>query len=989
MIATHPTTGKPIRILRSEATLSKNATTAVWIQPSFAPSHRWSRWNTIVSDINSLPVLQGQIPSILILRTPEEVDAWRPWFATHTDCELVILCNEPLDLPFVCLEISKLNSLYPFLHMSITNTSSMEDLVSALCHLLRFHTLVTSQKVLPWTHGTVTTVPIDATDAVIPHTWWISQFYEPAHPSRARELRECLNRNTLCPYIDHILLLTEQEVTLPTSEKIIVHPFGKRATYADTFQLALDRIPKGQGAILLFSNSDIWFDSTLRNLWSINLQDRVCLSLLRWESETTIFGPRPDSQDTWILGRDTFSLDQTPFQFQYGVPGCDNIVSFELMKQKYLIVNPAYTIKTYHNHASSIRSYHARDDILYNPIYLYIHPTAIQSFATTTSFGPSLPGWNSSRNTFSRSVHPIRDTTLSLGSYTPASPSSLYHLTKELFVTPTGLISDYHTLWVNDFLKTQWATSTLDILVPTRSVPSLIALPGVNTSDPAHWMLHAFPQVLRIQTLDPTARCLIPSILASLLPTEVICESDVQYVASSVWTVPSQQQPPTQEDITLLRSYFKQDVSSSPFPTIVFFVNDQLLTLHHAEQIYKIHCVHTIDCETVTSWNVHYLHPTDSISTVLHVLQKADWVVGETNHPFFPWIWNLKPNSTVLEFQSEQSLSEEIIHLAGAASLKYILGVQRFREPIEDRRQQALVDVGIAIKKYGMVLRLKELGSTRSLPIITLPTGMTGIHMHSGDSFRAMIQLWKERGYCKIESAVTPFCWWGGVGETLLYDRDTMKWMDHESPSYKLVLIGNPSTTNNLRQSKWSYWPRHPHLVESVHPLSWKERTIASLFLGRIENGVQKKYRETADWKSAVELFECPIDSTGGPYKYSPSEYLDQLCKAKFGLCLAGFGQKCHREIEYYACGTVPIASPECDMTGYLHPPVEGVHYFRASTPENVRHIVETTSRETWERMSLAGHTWWRDNASAEGLFRLTSTRIRECLPYAGIGLPK
>ena len=121
----------------------------------------------------------------------------------------------------------------------------------------------------------------------------------------------------------------------------------------------------------------------------------------------------------------------------------------------------------------------------------------------------------------------------------------------------------------------------------------------------------------------------------------------------------------------------------------------------------------------------------------------------------------------------------------------------------------------------------------------------------------------------------------------------------------------------------------------------------------------------------------------------SPSEYLDMIGKAKFGLCLAGYGGKCHREIEYYACGTVPIASPECDMTGYLNPPVEGVHYFRAKTPEDVRHIIATTSRATWERMSHAGRTWWRTNASAEGLFRLTVNRIHECLPYAGIGLPK
>jgi len=988
MIAQHPPTGKPIRILRSEATLSKNATTAVWIEPTFTPSHRWSRWNTILSDIKSLPVLQGQIPSILILRTAEEVDAWRPWFATHIDCDLMILCNDPLDLPFVCLQISELNHLYPFLHISITNTSSTEDIVSALCHLLRIHRLVTSHEVMSWHQGTITKIDPCATDTVVPRTWWISQFYEPAHPSRARELRECLDRNILCSYIDHILLLTEQTgLTLPTSEKLIIHPIGKRVTYANTFQLALDHIPNGKGAILVFSNSDIWFDSTLKALWSINMQERVCLSLLRWEG-TTIFGPRPDSQDTWILGRDAFTLDLTPFQFQYGVPGCDNIVSFELMKQKYLIVNPAYTIKTYHNHASSIRSYHARDDILYNPMYLYIHPTAIQSFATTSSFGTAIPSWNLSRTTFSREIHPIRDTVLTLPLYTPLLSPSLYHLKGELFVTPTGLISNRNTLWINDFLKELWTKSTLNILVPTQSIPSFIAVPGADPSDPGRWIIHTFPQVLRIQTLDPSARCLIPSILAPLLPLEIPYKLDIQYCANSVWTIPARLQPPTQEDISLLRSHFKQEISSSSLPTIVFLLSDQLLPFHHAEQIYKMHCVHTIDCETTTSWNVYYLHPSDSITTVLHVLHQANWVVGETNHPFFPWIWNLNPGSTVLEFQPEQSLSEEIAHLAGAASLKYILGVQRFREPIIDRRQQALLDVGVAMKKYGMALRLKELSSATSLPVITLPSNMTGIHMHSGDSFRAMIQLWKERGYCKIELASTPFCWWGQIGETLLYDRDTMKWMDLESPSYKLALIGNPSTTNNLRQSKWSYWSRHPHLVEAVHPLSWKDRTIVSLFLGRIENGVQKKHRETADWKSAVELFECPIDSTGGPYKYSPSEYLDQLCKAKFGLCLAGFGQKCHREIEYYACGTVPIATPECDMTGYLHPPVEGVHYFRASTPEDVRRIIATTSRATWEHMSLAGRSWWREYASAEGLFRLTVNRIHKCLPYVGIGLP-
>jgi hypothetical protein len=173
-----------------------------------------------------------------------------------------------------------------------------------------------------------------------------------------------------------------------------------------------------------------------------------------------------------------------------------------------------------------------------------------------------------------------------------------------------------------------------------------------------------------------------------------------------------------------------------------------------------------------------------------------------------------------------------------------------------------------------------------------------------------------------------------------------------------------------------------------VRPRPWNDRPIRSIFLGRIENGVQLKHRSGADWKSAVELFECPIDSSGGSYKYTPAEYLQKLCNAKFGLCLAGYGAKCHREIEYYACGTVPIATPDCDMTGYLDPPVEGIHFLRAATPADVIRIIETTSRSMWERLSIAGRLWWKVNASAEGLFRLTANRINACLPTAGIALP-
>jgi len=919
-------------------------------------------------------------PSLLILRTAEEAAHWPT--CTYEETVLIVtdVANRALrDCSLTCLRISELNHLYPFLQDSVNDESSLETIVKAIYTLFRFQTLVTAREI-----SSATKVSLDAKDTIVPRTVWISQYFQHPHPTRARELHECLERNIACSWIDQILLITEGDLKeIPSSDKLILYPFQKRATYADTFQIAIEKIPKGENSILIFSNSDIWFDSTLRSLWSLDFTKKICLALLRWEGDK-LFGPRPDSQDTWIVGRDAFEIKLDPFRFLYGIPGCDNIVAIEFLKQRFLVTNPAYTIKTYHNHTSSIRSYNARNDILYNDVYLYIDPTAIQSFEITNSYGSAVVGWNTSIKTFSREVGFMQKSILTVAPYTPPTSPSLYHLKQDLFVTPNGLLSNHTTLWNHPL----WTGSTVHTLTPTLPIPCIIALAGAE-KDPAKWILQAFPQILRIRSLDAKAQYLIPPTLTSLLPEGIPMKEEVQYWSQSVWSLPTLPSRPTQEDIELLRFKWPSSTTSttSSTPTIVFLLSEDLLPLHHAEQIYRMHCVHTVDCETTTRWKVHYLHSTDSLERVWEALGEADWMVGETSHALFPWCWKLKPNSVVLEFQKEESISEELVHLAGAASLRYVIGVQRFREPLEDRRQQALLDVGFAIKKYGMVSRLKELTSGgSSLPVITLPTGMTGIHVHSGDSFRAMIQLWKERGYCRIESSVrTPFCWWNET--TLLYDRDTMKWMDLETPSYKLALIGNPGVTDKLRQSKWSYWPRYPQLVELIRPCGWSERTLSSIFLGRIENGVQKKHRE-GDWNSVVEVFECPIDSSGGPYKYSPSEYIDLIGKAKFGLCLAGYGGKCHREIEYYASGTVPIAAPGCDMTGYLNPPVEGVHFLRAATPKEFDRIVKSTSQSTWEKLSAAGRLWWETNASAEGLFRLTSNRIQKCLPYAGIGLP-
>jgi len=115
-----------------------------------------------------------------------------------------------------------------------------------------------------------------------------------------------------------------------------------------------------------------------------------------------------------------------------------------------------------------------------------------------------------------------------------------------------------------------------------------------------------------------------------------------------------------------------------------------------------------------------------------------------------------------------------------------------------------------------------------------------------------------------------------------------------------------------------------------------------------------------------------PLDSTGQAYPFSQDEYLLEVSKSRFGLCLAGYGNKCNREIEYFALGTVPICAPEVDMKYYINPPQEGVHFLRVTEPEDIGPMIEKISETKWKEMSFAGRQWWLENASAEGMFRLT-----------------
>lgn len=256
---------------------------------------------------------------------------------------------------------------------------------------------------------------------------------------------------------------------------------------------------------------------------------------------------------------------------------------------------------------------------------------------------------------------------------------------------------------------------------------------------------------------------------------------------------------------------------------------------------------------------------------------------------------------------------------------------------------------------------------------------INSFHTHAGDSFREIIDLWQTHGLVDVKESPDAYIWFGNVGDVLLYDRPTLQWLN-PSLEYRVGLFGNPVANevslNSYRNVPWTFWGRRPTLLEQYHKShghkkGYDERTIESVFIGKIENNVQDKYRKTHDWSKCIKLFEMPYGKPG-EYKYTQEEYLELLSKSRFGLSVRGFGPKCHREVELMGMGVVPLVTDDVDIVSYHDPPTEGTHFVRVSTPSDVERVIRDTTPEKWKGMSKACLEWYEKNVSVKGSFNTT-----------------
>ncbi len=271
--------------------------------------------------------------------------------------------------------------------------------------------------------------------------------------------------------------------------------------------------------------------------------------------------------------------------------------------------------------------------------------------------------------------------------------------------------------------------------------------------------------------------------------------------------------------------------------------------------------------------------------------------------------------------------------------------------------------------------------------IIKLPyiQDVLSLWFHKNDGMRELLSIIpsKQKDVVVCFDSTIKNCWLSD--SVLLYDWDRIDWMEKDHQKATLVLMGNGSLNDDYLKistdggwiSPWVYWPKYPKILEEFikthKPLNYEQRKNESIFIGNYENNVQKEYRTNKDWKSVISIFHC---TAGIKNLFTPSEYLQHLSNSKFGLCLRGFGVKCHREIELMALGVIPIITPEIDIKSFSIPPIENTHYITVSNPEDIPLKIKNITPQQWLEMSNNCIKWYMENSHSDVFFNKTLSKI-------------
>jgi hypothetical protein len=234
--------------------------------------------------------------------------------------------------------------------------------------------------------------PLIETDPI----YIITQFFIHKDPFRQRELVYCLQKNVSNVHVHQIYLLneriytsTELGLTKKQMKKIKQINIKTRILFRHIFDYIETESMNG---IIVALNSDIMLDNSIEILRKTTAFQThpTLITTLRYEYEdvyvpfetncqqSKLFGPRGDSQDSWIIHsrHNIVPEHRALFDFPFGKPGCDNKMVFLFHYLNYEVYNDPLKIKTYHFHSNPKRDYTIKDRL--QPIFEYFGPAEVE-----------------------------------------------------------------------------------------------------------------------------------------------------------------------------------------------------------------------------------------------------------------------------------------------------------------------------------------------------------------------------------------------------------------------------------------------------------------------------------------------------------------------------------------------------------------------------------------------------------------------------------
>lgn len=549
-------------------------------------------------------------------------------------------------------------------------------------------------------------------DSVPNECWLFLQYFKHSINKRYREIRECLRKNCENELIDRIVLITEKDYSQEWSkvegnEKIQQIVSGERLTYSAFLRSVTDVAP--DNCYVILANADIYFGTSLKHLWSVDMRNKM-LALLRWdvtdvtggEDKAKMFGPRTDSQDSWIFLSDSIKKavwNYDTFNYQLGKPGCDNRFTSDVLRKRFLISNPSLTIKSFHLHNSEVRNY-TNSEYIPSDVYLFIEPTRILDMKQT-----SVPQIVAEPLVNDSVEFEVKSSSVSNGityctmlgkeerfKWEP-SVENFYmdqiplYKWKNASVSTNGLVYDLWNIYTGKHMKTHdyWKDCNVDIFTPLERRERMLAIPFKDNSvfeKPDTYCLEYLSRVARLLKGYPGYSFWVPREFllyvqqfkwkSSNLGAIPYDPSVACYADEVIGFLPGPYEL-GKEDITALRELYPGWIRK-PIEGSCVVITDSVLTedvaMEIEKQLYAFEsridwCITVVDGDKPGTYN-------DIIGAQICI-----FVGGKDKKEKWSRLWALPTECCVIEFQIEKDIDGEFQHLAHVSELNswvYLLG---------------------------------------------------------------------------------------------------------------------------------------------------------------------------------------------------------------------------------------------------------------------------------------------------------------------------